>query len=217
MDILQYFKNFSKRKMHYFIFALIGLFLILTAIVYFLPTTVIDYEFSEEVQEHRNPFLHFLMLAISWFGSNWVAVGLVGGTAILFVIFRYFREALFVLFTIAIWIITWGIKVLINRPRPSADIVEVMVKANHQSFPSGHTSFYVVFFGFLIFLMLVRHEIPKLIRYAVITFSLFLILSVPFSRIYLGAHWFTDVSAGLILGLIVLYILIRLYISKVRK
>ncbi len=217
MDVLQYFKNFSKRKMHYFIFALIGLFVILTSVVYFLPTTIIDYEFSEEVQEHKSPFLHFLMLAISWFGSNWVAVGLVAGTAILFLIFKYFKEALFVLFTVAIWVITWVIKVIINRPRPSADIVEVMVKAKHQSFPSGHTSFYVVFFGFLIFLMLVRHEIHKLTRYAVITFSLILIISVPFSRIYLGAHWFTDVSAGFILGLIVLYTLIRLYLKKVRK
>lgn len=203
--------------MHYFIFALIGLFLVLTAVVYFLPTTIIDYEFSEEVQEYKSPFLQFLMKAISWFGSSWVAVAMVVGSAALFAAFRYVKEALFVLLTSVIWVVTYGIKVLINRPRPSADIVEVIVQANHQSFPSGHTSFYVVFFGFLIFLMLFRHEIHRIIRYAVIVFSLFLILSVPFSRIYLGAHWFTDVSAGFILGLLVLYILIRLYLSKVRK
>lgn len=216
MDVLKYFKHFSKRRIHYFIVAFAGLFMLLTAIVYFLPTTIIDYEFTEEVQEHKSPLLHHAMLAISWFGSTWVSVALVFGTALVFLLFKHYKEALFVVLTSIIWVITFGIKVLIDRPRPSEDFVDVMVKAEHQSFPSGHTSFYVVFFGFITFLMLFRNEIPKLIRYTIIIFSLFLILTVPFSRVYLGAHWFTDVAAGFVLGLLILYTLLRLFYHSLR-
>ncbi|REG77596.1 phosphatase PAP2 family protein [Algoriphagus antarcticus] len=156
------------------------------------------------------------MKGISWFGSTWVAVGIVLGAAIIFLLFKYKRESLFISLSSTIWILTYVIKIIINRPRPSADFVNKLVDAQHQSFPSGHTSFYVVFFGLLVFLMLHLKGIIKPLRYSIIVFSLILIFSVPFSRIYLGAHWFTDVAAGFILGLLVLYILIRIYLKKIK-
>lgn len=215
MNILRYFQFLKgKKKAHYLIFALICIFLLLTALVYFLPTTFIDLEFSEEMQEKSSPFLDMVMKSISWFGVTWVAVSLVFGTSLIFIVFKYKKEALFIILTFLNTLVTFGIKLLINRPRPTEDVVKIVEKAQHQSFPSGHTSFYVVFFGFLVFLMIHIKTIIKPLQYFIIIFSLVLIFSVPFSRIYLGAHWFTDVVAGFILGLLMLYILIRLYLRK---
>ena len=215
MDILDFFRFLGdKKKAHYLIFTLIVLFLIFTAVVAFLPTTVIDIEFSEEVQEDSSPLLNFIMKAISWFGVSAVALTLVLGTALIFFLYKYRTEALFVLSTLGVTLLTFGIKVLINRPRPTADLVNIVEHAQHQSFPSGHTTFYLVFFGFLSFLMLRNHYLNKPLRIFVISLSFLLIFTVPFSRIYLGAHWFTDVGAGFVLGLLYLYFLIRIYLNR---
>lgn len=218
MNFLTFFDFFKdKKKAHYLLAGLIVIFLLLTAVVYFLPTTLIDLEFSEEVQEDSSPFLDAVMKGISWFGVTTVAVSLVLGAALIFFLVQHKTEALFVLLTLSVSLITFGIKVMINRPRPTEDLVTIVEKAQHQSFPSGHTSFYVVYFGFLVFLMLRHRHFAQVLRYFISIFSLLLIFSVPFSRIYLGAHWFTDVAAGFILGALVLYLLIRLYLKADKR
>ena len=193
------------------VLGLTGMFLLLTAFVYLLPTTFIDIEFSEEVQEHYNPFLDALMKGISWFGTQSVAISLALATALLFLVLGYRWEALFLSLTLLSSVLNFGLKLLVNRPRPTDDLVRIVVKAQHNSFPSGHTVFYVTFFGFLIFLMYRQREFPKPVRWGVGSVSLLLILAVPFSRVYLGAHWFSDVAAGFLLGLISLIGLIVLY------
>lgn len=218
MNILRYldFQPSRKKALHV-VLGLTGLFLLLTAFVYFLPTTVIDLEFSEEVQEHNSPWLDALMEGISWFGSQKVAVPLTLGTALLFLLLRFRREALFLSLTMLSSVLNFGIKLLINRPRPTDDVVRVVDEVQHQSFPSGHTVFYVTFFGFLIFLLYRLREIPKLVRWGLGGVSLILILAIPFSRVYLGAHWFSDVVAGFVLGLISLIVLILLYFGPRKK
>lgn len=218
MDILTYFRFLrDKKKANYFLGILVISFLLFTLVVAALPTTVVDLEFSEEIQEHSSPLLDTFMKAISWFGVTPVALSFTLGSAVLFFLFRYRTEALFIISTLFVTAVTFGIKVLINRPRPTEDLVNIVEDAQHQSFPSGHTSYYITFFGFLVFLMLRQHKIPRKIRIPVIVLSLFLILSIPFSRIYLGAHWFTDVAAGFILGLLVLYLIIRLYLKSKKR
>jgi membrane-associated phospholipid phosphatase len=189
-------------------------FLLLTALVFFMPVNLLDREFSEEVQEHQNPLLDTAMKLFSWFGYMPNSVIVVLGTALLFFLYKYKREALFLVATMVSGFISSIVKLIVNRPRPSETLVRIIEKTRQQSFPSGHVLFYVVFFGFLTMLMFELIAIPKVIRASVGVICMLLIFVVPFSRIYLGAHWFTDVLGGFLLGLLILAILAYLYLKK---
>lgn len=206
--------NKRKRIMLFVIGALAIGFLLLTAFVFFFPISFVDREFSEEVQEHHNQLLDTVMKAISWVGYMPAAPIMVVGTALIFYIFKYKKEALFVVLTMLSGVISSAIKLLINRPRPAESLVRIIVKTRQQSFPSGHVLFYVMFFGFLTLLMYEVKAISKYIKVPVSVISLLFIFSIPYSRVYLGAHWFTDVVAGFLLGLICLYILSILYLKQ---
>ncbi len=192
-------------------------FVILTILVLLFPSSWVDLEFSEEVQEHHNSVLDITMKAISWFGTMYCSIIIVLGSAILLFITKKQRAAYFCFSTLFVGIITYLIKVLINRPRPNKDMVRIMVDVQHQSFPSGHVSFYIVFFGFIAFILHHHKWLTKIVRNIIIYLCLLLILTIPFSRIYLGAHWFTDVLGGFLLGTAFLGILIWLYLKNQNK
>ena len=89
-----------------------------------------------------------------------------------------------------------ALKLIIGRIRPE----NILVIETNSSFPSGHATMSLIFFGLLIYLF--KDSIKnKTLKYILIAISILLILLIGFSRIYLGAHWFTDITAGYSLGL----------------
>lgn len=60
------------------------MFLLLTLYVLLLPSSYIDVEFSEEVQESHSPILDTIMKMVSWFGYNSVATPMIVGVAAIF-------------------------------------------------------------------------------------------------------------------------------------
>lgn len=98
-------------------------------------------------------------------------------------------------------------KIIIDRARP--DIL-VIATEQSQSFPSGHATVSTIFYG-LIGLTLVL-LMKKLWHKIIITAIISLIISfVMLSRIYLGAHFPTDVLAGLFFGLAAVFISSSMY------
>ncbi|WP_345208327.1 phosphatase PAP2 family protein [Chryseobacterium ginsengisoli] len=75
----------------------------------------------------------------------------------------------------------------------------------YQSFPSGHVLFYTVFFGSLILMAINTTKLNLKIKITLIITCLAMIFLGAVSRVYLGAHWFTDVLGGFILGCILLF------------
>lgn len=205
---------YRKRILIILISVLLLGFLILTGIILAFPHSLLDREFSEEVQKYQHPGLDAIMKAISAVGVFPISLIMVLITAAIFYMFKYKKEALFICFTLISGLVSASLKILIDRPRPTESMVRIVEKAQNQSFPSGHVLFYVLFFGFLALLMYYLKTVPKVIRFLTGGISLFLVFSVPFSRVYLGAHWFTDVLAAFFLGMICLIILSYNYFKK---
>jgi len=207
----------QKRRKHIMSYVLGGIgigFILLTITIFIFPHSFIDLEFSQEVQEFQNPLLDSVMKLVSWFGNSPGSIITVLSGALLFFIFKFRKEALFVLLTAATALVSTAVKILVNRPRPAELVVRIVQKAGQQSFPSGHVMFYIVFFGFLTVLMYNLKTIAKAIRITVAAISIVLIFTIPYSRIYLGDHWFTDVLGGFLLGMLCLYVLCFFYFRK---
>lgn len=211
--VKEYLHHFAHNRLHKINFKklaiifLIGLalgFLLLTLFISFFSIQQFEAMLTKELQEERNQMLDKYMLIVSLFGENHVATPMIIGTSLIFWLFRYRLEGFFMLLTSLGSVLNFGLKLLINRQRPTADLVEKITETSHQSFPSGHTVHYVVFFGLLMFFVLKIKAVPVWLKVLVSIICLTLIISVPFSRVYLGAHWTTDVIAGFFFGLWVL-------------
>jgi membrane protein DedA with SNARE-associated domain/membrane-associated phospholipid phosphatase len=86
-------------------------------------------------------------------------------------------------------------KLAFHRPRPT-----LAVYLEHSySFPSGHATIAVAFYGFAAYLLMhfVRNWNTKI---NILFTALVLILAIGFSRIYLGVHYLSDIWSGYLIG-----------------
>ena len=102
------------------------------------------------------------------------------------------------------------VKIIIRRNRPT---LINLVTENSFSFPSGHTMISVTLYGFIIYLIY-KSKLNKNIKIILITSLLLLIIAIIISRIYLGAHYFSDCMAGIFLALSYLLLFIDLLERK---
>lgn len=102
-------------------------------------------------------------------------------------------------------IFVWIIKNTIDRPRPP--LTSALVTESSYSFPSGHTFVAIAFYGLLSYFV-IQSEKNKSLKIISFIASFFLIILIGISRVYLGAHWPSDVFASLAAGSAWLTILI---------
>jgi undecaprenyl-diphosphatase len=93
--------------------------------------------------------------------------------------------------------ITYALKVFVARPRP----LNGLLVENDFSFPSGHATIAMAFFGTLIYIAW-SHIHPSRYRQFFIFIGVSLILLIGFSRLYLGVHYFSDILTGYLVGFI---------------
>jgi undecaprenyl-diphosphatase len=91
-------------------------------------------------------------------------------------------------------------KAIVHRARPAADIIHVVQQVSGYSFPSGHVVFFSAFLGFLMFLAYTLLKERVVWRSTLLIILAFFVATIGVSRIYLGAHWFSDVLGAYLLG-----------------
>lgn len=103
-------------------------------------------------------------------------------------------------------VLIWVFKHVFQSPRPWG---LVPFDSEKYSMPSGHTALATALFMWLAFLVSSGIRAGK--RWPIYTLSLLLLFFISLSRLYLGAHWFTDVVASWLLGASVLLSVIISY------
>jgi membrane-associated phospholipid phosphatase len=93
--------------------------------------------------------------------------------------------------------VTWSLKAVFQRPRPSFD--DPIATASSFSYPSGHALVSAAVYGVLAYLLLGRLTHP-VARAACIGGTGILVAAIGFSRLYLRVHYLSDVLAGVGLG-----------------
>jgi membrane-associated phospholipid phosphatase len=176
------------------------------------PASPFDLAPTRALQGISNALFLQLMVAISLFGFlPWSAITVTGGVLLASVLLGWKDGAYLLLLTAVQAVANLLIKRAVGRPRPLNTLVDVFMPVSGDSFPSGHVMFYTVFFGFLLFLALTR--LPRSFwRASALILTGGLIVSIGPSRMYLGAHWLSDVIAAYLFGVIILAFGIEFYL-----
>jgi undecaprenyl-diphosphatase len=152
---------------------------------------------SQALQFLSSPALDRVALIMSASTSP-IGLGILAGAVVVVLASRRrLREAALVVGTGLAEIATLLLRVVTERPRPNASLIRVVEFAQGTSFPSGHAAdaaALAVLLGHL-----TAHQSLQQRIVAWTGLGLFA-LAVGTVRIYLGAHWPSDVIGGFLLG-----------------
>lgn len=102
------------------------------------------------------------------------------------------------------------VKLLVDRPRPSSQLVHVEHHIANPSYPAGHVLNFTAFVGFLCWLVYLRMR-PSVGRNSLIAVLVTLIGLMGLARVDSGEHWPSDVLGGYLLGALWLAVTVLFY------
>ncbi|HMI56660.1 MAG TPA: phosphatase PAP2 family protein [Gemmatimonadaceae bacterium] len=183
----------------YVAFISTALFAMLTALVVANETMVLDRELILSLRETASPVLTTLLLAVT-FTSGRLAVP----AAIVFAAALYRRSgfrtaAYYVGACVSAQALNAILKVGVDRSRPH-DVSPRLTAAGGLAYPSADAMLAVVIFGLGTLLLSATIRDPR-IRFAMVCASALFVIAAATARVYLGAHWPTDVLGGMLAGL----------------
>ena len=186
------------RNIKIFTYLKIILFLLLVFVAVYYPTNEFDVITSNLLQIKILGQTAKIISTI--FNDKMLLLIMVLLSAFLFWI-KEAKKAIFIFFSAGFGgLILFIIKYTVQRVRPLPEVF------SGYSFPSGHSTIIVVFFLSLLFIINKKEILSMLATFAII--------AVPISRVVLGAHFLSDVIAGLLLGSIVVDFM-KVYYKKI--
>ncbi|MGB3766291.1 MAG: phosphatase PAP2 family protein [Phormidesmis sp.] len=174
-----------------------------------------SFAFDETILLHihqlANPALDKLMVFITRIGDPHTVVPLTGIVFIFLLIKRQRLAATFFAIDAAGGVaLSYFLKLAFSKPRPQ--LWNSAVNEVTYSYPSGHALGSMVIYGFLSYIFATLYP-----RYsaAIYAFAVLMIISIGFSRLYLGVHWPTDILGGYGIGF--LWIMVCISLLRLRR
>lgn len=156
----------------------------------------LDISVASLMRESRNAPADEIMTVITMLGDTVVMTALAVTIVLWLVWHKAYRAAWAAGIAIAATkLFELALKYGLHRARPTE---LAYAGASEYSFPSGHATMAAVIFGILA--VLVSHAMGRWGRALVYAICGLAVVAIAYSRIYLGAHWLTDVLAGLLFG-----------------
>src|SRR5262245_20156025 len=171
-----------------------------------------DVDFAHWLHAHAVSPLVTTFQILTWAGNVAVLLALVVGAVLLLIRRGSFNEAVLLLLVAGgIELLNAALKLVFHRPRPELSYVHL----DTYSFPSGHAAGAAAVYGVLAFLMSRRGGRRRSIVCGVAFVAL--VGTIGFSRLYLEAHYLSDVLAGVALGLFWLCACVLVYLWLGRR
>jgi len=148
--------------------------------------------------------------ALDWASrlSEWPGMLIVGlAAAATLVLLAHRSEAVWLVASLPLTQLNAAVKLAVDRPRPSPDLVDVREVATGPSFPSGHTVTAVLLYGFL-FYAAGRAFPDRRLRYPVQALCVIIAVLTGLQRVEAGVHWPSDVLGGALFAGLILVLLI---------
>jgi membrane-associated phospholipid phosphatase len=179
------------------------------------PLTVADAQLSTWLHAHGSTSLTTSMFVATGFGSTvWVTCSAVGLGLYLLWRRRFYWLAALALSVPGAALLNWLLKYAFHRARPHFD--DPILTLTSYGFPSGHAMMATVLYGVLAAYLFAQTQDWRW-RVLIIFSASFLITLVGFSRIYLGAHYLSDVLGAMAEGLAWLSLCLTVVYSIWRK
>lgn len=147
------------------------------------------------LQGLRTPVGNAVMIALTELGDAAVVLPLIVVVLGWLLWSRSWRTAAYWLAAVTVGAaLTLALKAGLHLPRPEP----IYAGLSRYAFPSGHAAMSVVIYGFLG--VLIGQGVSPRARVALASSAILLVSLIAFSRLYLGAHWLSDVLGGLTFG-----------------
>jgi len=151
---------------------------------------------------------------VSWLGFPPQVDAVIGVGVLVVLTLGYRWEAVCLAFAGVTGAVSWfAMMLLVDRPRPSPELVHVERMLGLGSYPSGHVLNLTAFFGALFILSWLAMR-PTWYGRVMQAASAALVVSIGVARIYSGEHWPSDVLAGYLQGSIVVALTWMLYLHR---
>jgi len=189
------------------------LFGVLTCWVYKHRVDMGEIKLSRSATKKRSHLLRSVVTIISNVSGSPLAVSVAAAFVALALWKKRlkFEDALFTGSLLALIPARALIRGIVRRPRPGLFIARIHGRKRGDSFPSGHVSTSIIFYGW--FSVVSKSLLPEnsVWQKVLPRLSIVMALLVGPTRIYLGDHWVSDVLGGYLFGGIFLCLSLHLY------
>jgi len=172
--------------------------------------TAFNLPFYHLLQSLRINACDKIMLALTFLGETKALII----AQIIFILYLAWKRHWYTMFhAVAIVLLytggVWGTKMLVHIPRPNGFPNGILTFYKDFSFPSGHTAGCIIIYGFLS--VIIARQLKHKLRWIPYSAAALITTLVIISRLYLGAHWLTDILGAIFLGLALLFFVTTSY------